>query len=242
MSGESGLPTIQETARRIAAAAGHGLADIGGLVFSEDLPQFGSVAHLEALRKFITDDELEVIAVDPAYMCIPEIDHANLFAVGEKLRDVSQVCREAGVLLLLCHHCRKTKVDPFAPPELEDIAWAGFQEFAREWLLVGRRELYQPGTGEHRLWVSAGGSAGHSSLWAVDIREGTRETEGGRFWQVEVLRADEARRQVEDQKEAGKEATRQRAIGTRQANRGKHNGEVPRWREQDRYTRFVGLA
>ena len=62
MTGESGLATIQETARRIAAAAGHQLADIGGLVFSEDLPQFGSVAHLEALRKLIVDDELEALA------------------------------------------------------------------------------------------------------------------------------------------------------------------------------------
>ena len=43
MTGESGLATIQETARRIAAAAGHKLADIGGLVFSEDLPQFGDI-------------------------------------------------------------------------------------------------------------------------------------------------------------------------------------------------------
>ena len=208
MSGESGLATIQETARRIAAAAGHRLADIGGLVFSEDLPQFGSIAHQEALRKFITEDELEVLAVDPAYMCLPDVDHANLFQVGERLRGVSQVCQETGALLLLAHHTRKTKTDPFSPPELEDISWAGFQEFARQWLLVGRRELYQPGTGEHRLWLSAGGSAGHSALWAVDVREGTRETPGGRFWQVEVLRADEARRESESRQE---EAKRQRA-------------------------------
>ena len=73
MTGESGLATIQETARRIAAAAGYKLADIGGLVFSEDLPQFGDQAHQDALRRFILDDELEVLAVDPAYMCLPEI-------------------------------------------------------------------------------------------------------------------------------------------------------------------------
>ena len=147
MSGESGLATIQETARRIAAAAGYRLADIGGLVFSDQLPQFNNVGHLEALRRFCMDDELEVVAIDPAYLCIGEADHGNLFAMGERLQGISRVCEETGVTLILAHHNKKTgKADPFAPPELEDIAWSGFQEFARQWLLVGRRELYQPGT------------------------------------------------------------------------------------------------
>jgi hypothetical protein len=209
MTGESGLATIQETARRIAAAAGYRLGEIANLIFSETLPQFGSPEHEEALRRFIMDDALEVLVVDPAYMCLPDVDHANLFQVGEKLRGVSQVCQETGALLLLARHNRKSgKADPFSPPELEDIAWAGFQEFCRQWMLVGRRELYQPGTGEHRLWLSVGGSAGHSALWALDISEGTRATEGGRFWQVNVLRADEARQEVQDQRE---EARREKA-------------------------------
>ena len=212
MTGESGLATIQETARRIAYAAGHNLADIGGLVFSEDLPQFGSIAHDDALRQFITNDELEVLAVDPAYLCLPDVDHANLFSVGEKLRGVSRVCQETGALLLLAHHTRKTKTDPFSPPELEDIAWAGFQEFARQWLLVGRREAYEPGTGQHRLWLSAGGSAGHSALWAVDIDEGTRDSLGGRYWHVDVMQAGEARQDVEDRKEANRVAAREEQL------------------------------
>ncbi len=204
MTGESGLATIQETARRICRAAGHNLADIGGLVFSEDLPQFGSVDHENALHRFIMDDELEVLIIDPAYLCLPGADAGNLFVQGDLLRGMSKVCTKTGCMMILAHHNRKTKVDPFSPPELEDIAWAGFQEFARQWILVGRREAYEPGTGEHRLWLSVGGSAGHTALWAADISEGTRETEGGRFWQVDLMHADEARQEVENRKHAEK--------------------------------------
>ncbi len=206
MTGESGLATIQETARRIAAAKGYGLADISGLIFSDQLPQFDSIAHLEALRQFCMDDELEVIAIDPAYLCIGEADHGNLFAMGARLQGVSRVCEETGVTLILAHHNRKNgKSDPFGPPELEDIAWSGFQEFARQWLLLNRREAYEPGTGEHRLWLSAGGSAGHSGLWAVDINEGTQATPGGRFWQVNVMPATEARKDAKTRKDEAKQ-------------------------------------
>ena len=206
MTGESGLATIQETARRICRAAGYRLADIGGLVFSEDLPRFGSLDHEDALRRFIMDDELEIVILDPAYLCLPGADAGNLFAQGDLLTTMSKVCSDTGCMMILAHHTRKTKTDPFSPPELEDIAWAGFQEFARQWLLVGRREAYEPGTGDHRLWLSVGGSAGHTALWAVDISEGTRETEGGRFWSVNVMHADEARDEVQDRKEAEKAA------------------------------------
>ena len=205
MTGESGIATIQETCRRICTAAGYNLGDIEGLIFSEDLPQFGSVAHEDALRRFIEEDEIEVIVIDPAYLCLPGADAGNLFAQGDLLRGMSKVCSDCGCTMILCHHTRKTKVDPFAPPELEDIAWAGFQEFARQWLLVGRREQYEPGTGEHRLWLSIGGSAGHTSLWALDIDEGTKEHDGGRWWHVNVLRANEAREEVQDRKDAAQE-------------------------------------
>jgi len=212
MTGESGLATIQETCRRICRAAGYNLSDIGGLIFSDDLPRFGNLEHEDALRRFIMDDELEVLAVDPAYLCLPGADAGNLFVQGDLLRGMTKVCSDTGCTMILAHHTRKTKTDPFSPPELEDIAWAGFQEFARQWLLVGRREAYEPGTGEHRLWLSVGGSAGHTALWAVDISEGTRETEGGRFWAVDVMSASEARSEVQNRKEAQKQSQAGAAI------------------------------
>jgi hypothetical protein len=45
-------------------------------------------------------------------------------------------------------------------------------------------------------------------LWAVDIDEGTRKTPGGRFWQVNVMPATEARQDADTRHE---EAKRQRA-------------------------------
>ena len=125
---------------------------------------------------FIMDDELEVVVIDPAYLCLPGADAGNLFVQGDLLRGMTKVCSDTGCTMILAHHTRKTKTDPFSPPELEDIAWAGFQEFARQWLLVGRREAYVPGSGEHRLWLSVGGSAGHTASWALDISEGVPET------------------------------------------------------------------
>ena len=99
---------------------------------------------------------------------------------------------------MLCHHTKKGIADPYQPPELEGIAWSGFQEWARQWLLIGRRERYEPGTGKHELWLSAGGSAGHSSLWALNILEGAFSGNSPRGWQVDVMRPDEAIDQAHD--------------------------------------------
>ncbi len=67
--------------------------------------------------------------------------------------------------------------------ELADIAWSGFAEFARQWLLLSRREPYIDGTGEHRLYLRSGGSAGHSALIHLDASEGIQPN---RHWQIDA--------------------------------------------------------
>ena len=204
MSGESGMAVIQETARRICSAAGYRLADIGGLVFSEVLPRFDSPEDMSRLRQFVQGNELEVVCIDPTYLAMPGADAGNLFIQGAMLREVNRVCADTGCQLILVHHTRKTgKIDPWEPPELEDISWSGFQEWTRQWLLLSRRERYEPGTGVHRLWLSCGGSAGHSALWALDVSEGVQPN---RFWDVNVAHADEARETSRERREATRDA------------------------------------
>jgi hypothetical protein len=182
------MATIQETARRIAKSMGLLLSEIENLLWSDFLPRLNDDRHLDALERMLQETGCKVVVLDPAYLCLPGADAANLFIQGELLRRVSEICQRNGVGLILAHHLRKRgktrNASDYDPPELDDMAWAGFAEFARQWILLGRREAYEPGTGEHKLWLSAGGSAGHSGLWALDIDEGVSGEP--RHWSVEL--------------------------------------------------------
>jgi hypothetical protein len=73
--------------------------------------------------------------------------------------------------VLLVHHCKRSN-RLGDPATLDDIAWSGFAEFAGQWLLLSRRRQFDPGTGHHELWLTAGSRAGHHGLWEVDVEEG----------------------------------------------------------------------
>ena len=206
LSGESGLSTLQSAGRRIAASYGLALSDVGRLYWSTDLPRLGTFEHLEALREAITRDEIAVLICDPLYFMLPGADAGNLMIVGGYLRTLSALCDELGVTLVVVHHIRKTGIDnKHEPAELSHISWSGTAEWARQWLLLSRRRDYVPGTGEHRLWMVTGGSAGHSGLHALDIFESVGDA---RTWRVDVLSADEAREDERDAKAKAKEAKR----------------------------------
>lgn len=203
MSGESGLGTLQETASRICQSAGVWLADCSNLIWCDQLPKLVVPSHLAAIGDLLDQHEIEVLIIDPAYLAMPSADAGNLMAQGELLAGVSDVCQVRGTTLILAHHARKnSKSDPHQPMELEELSWAGFAEFARQWILVNRRERYEPGTGLHKLWLTAGGSAGHSALWAVDIDEGPYSIETPRRWDVSVQTASQVKESRSDEQAA----------------------------------------
>lgn len=195
LSGESGLATIKETAHRISQSKGISLDGLDKLQWSEFLPLFNDDADLNAVERMIEESHCEVLFVDPVYLCMDGVDAGNIFVQGGKLRPIGEVCQRHGVTLILLHHTRK-QAKPKGnadrdPPELDDMAWAGFGEYARQWFLLGRRRDYVPGTGQHQLWLSLGGSAGHSGLLALDLEEGVSGT--ARYWKPLVSSASEVR-------------------------------------------------
>lgn len=195
LSGESGGFTLQETARRIALARGR-LLPTAQVFWGFELPKLARQDHLDALAKMIRDHGIKVCFVDPAYLCLlggpSEANLAsNVFAMGSLLSGLSDVGRDTESTICLVHHTRKQdRTNPFTVPELDDLAFAGFAEWARQWLLLNRRERYDGGSGEHKLWLNVGGSAGHSGTWALDIREGIVTDDGSeRTWALSVLKA-----------------------------------------------------
>jgi hypothetical protein len=211
LSGESGGGTIQETARRVCLAKGIDLEELeGNLFWGFVLPKLSDQEQLEVLAEAIREHKIEVVVIDPLYLCLLStkrvVDPANLFDVGPLLALVSETCLRAGATPFLVHHLRKSGPNnPYTAPELEDLAYAGVQEFARQWILISRREAYQPGSGEHDLWLSIGGSDGQSGLWALAVSEGVIDKGfGGRRWQVAIRPPSEARDQATEQSKQAK--------------------------------------
>jgi hypothetical protein len=152
--------------------------------------------HMAEVKRFITDNNIGCVIIDPTYLAMSGLgdSDSNLFAVGNQLRGLTNLSSETGATVILVHHTSKRSLQYDNPPELDDIAWAGFSEWARQWILLGRRKRYDPEhEGHHELWVTAGGSAGHSQGWALNIDEGSIDDDGGRRWDVECISTKKAR-------------------------------------------------
>lgn len=197
MSAESGEWTIRETAARIALSKGVALSTLP-IRWSFQVPQLSRADHLDALREHIVENGSQVAILDPLYLALlagnTDLNAGSMFDIGPLLMNVAKICLDAKCTPAVCHHNTKASARTYEPPELEDLAWAGIAEFARQWLLIARREPYDQGSGIHRLWLNVGGSAGFGGLHAVDIDEGVIDDQfDGRKWDVTVKAGTQAR-------------------------------------------------
>jgi hypothetical protein len=196
-SGESDPRTLQQTARGVCAARGVTLNDCH-VCWNFRLPRLCDKHHLWMLHQFLREHKIELVFLDPLYLCLlggtRSVSASNLYEVGPLLWAAADACLSAGATPVLVHHATKSAgqrtTKSAEPLDLDDLAFAGIGEFARQWVLVSRREPFDPRTGLHRLVLSSGGSAGHSGCWNLTVEEGAqRDDFGGRNWRVQVENA-----------------------------------------------------
>ena len=190
MSGESGQSTIKETANRICDSKDIQLRDVDNVSWAFGLPKLNDALVVQAVERFVEQNELKVLLIDPAYLCLGIGDTAsNYFGVGERLECLSDVAGRTGCVFAIITHNRKPQKErKYKMPDLEDIAYSGFPEWAGQWILLARREEYDPEkAGEHKLWLNIGSRAGFGSGWAFDVSEGTILDACGRRWEHRLL-------------------------------------------------------
>jgi hypothetical protein len=185
LSGESGLAALQSIARRICAERGLSLDSLENFKLSPDLPRLDRPSDVAALKKLVEREKPVCVVIDPAYLAMGSDQSRNLFAMGSLLHPLAELCESTGCTVLVVHHCKRSSKQG-DPATLDDIAWSGFAEFSAQWLLLSRRRPYDPGTGHHELWLSAGSRAGDHGLWELDVDEGTTDQPGGRTWKPAV--------------------------------------------------------
>lgn len=208
-TGEGGPAVAQEYGRRIAASKGITLADATNLRWCFTVPRLEDQRHLDDFATVLDDTGAEVVILDNLMLCLSGDNAGNVYSMGGILGNAVRVCSERGVTPVFIHHFKRTRADPYAPGELIDLTQAGVAEIAGQWLLLTRRQPFNPAeAGEHKLWLTIGGRMGHSSLAALNIHEGRRSDPGGRRWEVEVLRADEARQAAHSAEQAAKDEAR----------------------------------
>ena len=205
LSSESGCATLKETALRICDAKGINLADLGDqMQWGFRPPQLNASNHIATLEHIILRERIDVIGIDPAYlsMNLAGNDASNQFAVGAVLMNLTRLQSDTGATPILATHFRM-HMQLGTMPTLEHVAGAGFGQWARQWMLLNRREAFNDeNPGNHQLLMTFGGSAGHAGGYALDIEEGL--IQDGRIWQVSVSRLSEIREKLENDREERK--------------------------------------
>jgi hypothetical protein len=232
MSAESGAKTLRERGEAIAASKGIALADCGNLVWSTSSPRLARFDHLDALKRFIVDDALEGLIVDPTYLALCDIgsDSSNVFKMGAVLGPLTEMIQQTGCSIILVNHNIKGRakdIARFDAPDLAEVSMSGFMEWARFWLLLGPRQEWSEDDGKHWLWLRTGGSAGHAGLWHLDVTEGKRSDPDGRRWETSVVGATEGQRNVEQAKAAAKADAKRKAAEEWKTKVVKAAGEFP---------------
>ncbi len=213
ISGESGEWATLDIAKRVCEARNRHLKKRNNLFFDFRLPQLGRDEDVQALVAGLKAKGIEVCFFDPLYLSLlagtKGLEASNIYDMGPLLSKITRACISANCTPVLIHHLKKG-IPIGEPAELGDLAFSGVAEYARQWLLLNRRERFDPEAGVHKLWLNVGGSCGQSGLYGVYIHEGRMADDfTGRKWRVTVTGAGKLRNAERQEKEEAKKTKKE---------------------------------
>jgi hypothetical protein len=219
ISGETGRYVLRANALEMAKTRGIDIEQNKNMFWGFTVPNLAADDHLIVVQKMVRQFKLEVLILDPFYLSLhgEDVDPKNMFSMGPALSNFGKICMDAGCLPILAHHFTKSRLDPYAPPELHELAYGGVSQWMRQWLLVTRRVAYDGG-GHHEFHWRHGGSFGHSGERSLDIETGVvDENFNGRKWEVTVhstshlIASQEQERQAQTAERLAKKAAEKKA-------------------------------
>lgn len=182
LSGESGESTLQDNLKQMIQAKQIDPESLDRLEIGFRLPKLDDLSCVDDLVAELISKEIKIIFVDPLYRSLRVGDSAsNVYSMGERLELIAERIHRAGITCILLHHFKKQGRTHAEAPELEDLSQSGIAEFGRQFLLLKRRKLYEH-DGNHCLWFSWGGSAGHQGASILEAYSGTNKL--GLTWQT----------------------------------------------------------
>ena len=145
MTGESGLVTIRNTIVRIAESADVESKMLDSLHICDKVPRLDNFEHLTALSSILDELEPDVVIFDPAYLMLTTDKPESLFATGGQLAAITELCLNHNATIVLAHHNSKGCNAIGRSPDLDDLSWSGFSEFARQWISAGAEKQIRAG-------------------------------------------------------------------------------------------------
>lgn len=191
LSGPARERDVRAKARRICAARdlAPGACDVDWVLA---MPRACDPDDLDQLALGLERRRVGLVVIDPLFLLTrrcPDVSASNVYEIGATLETVAERCLVAGATPVFVHHTIKNagRSVSTAPLTLEDMAFSGIGEVARQWVLLNRSAAFDPEAGKHELNMAVGGSAGHASVWRVTIDEGRGGVVGvAREWRVRV--------------------------------------------------------
>jgi hypothetical protein len=188
LSGPARQNEVRSKARRVCAA--RSLDPVAcDIDWQFHMPRGGHPADLDRLAAGLERWRVGLVIIDPLFLLLrgcPDVSASNVYEIGAVFESAAESCLRAGATPVLVHHAVKAagRTVSDRPLSLEDLAFAGIGEVARQWVLLNRAAEFAPATGRHELNMAVGGSTGNAAAWRLVAEEGAAGLARG--WRVQV--------------------------------------------------------